>query len=77
MASGVMKLCEGCGRVKDEDNFYQYKDGSKMELCKQCFTIRMDAFDPSTFLWALEKCDIPYVEDYLKRFKFYFYISRM
>lgn len=63
MASGVMKLCEGCGRVKDEDNFYQYKDGSKMELCKQCFTIRMDAFDPSTFLWALEKCDIPYVEE--------------
>ena len=34
-----------------------------MELCKQCFTMRMDAFDPSTFLWALEKCDIPYVEE--------------
>ena len=63
MASGIMKTCEGCGRTKDEDNFYQYKDGSKMELCKQCFTMRMDAFDPSTFLWALEKCDIPYVEE--------------
>lgn len=62
MASGIMKMCGKCGRSIDEDNFYQNKDGSKMELCKKCFTMHMDAFDPDTFMWAIKQCDIPYIE---------------
>ena len=32
-----------------------------MDLCKKCYTMHMDAFDPQTFLWALEDCDVPYI----------------
>lgn len=63
MASGIMKLCDKCGKKIDEDNFYQYKDGSKMPLCKKCYTMHMDAFDTNTFLWALKECDVPYIEE--------------
>lgn len=63
MASGIMKTCEKCTRNIDEDNFYQLKDGQKMRLCKKCYTMHMDAFDPQTFLWALKECDIPYIEE--------------
>ena len=61
MSSGIMKICDKCGRNIDEDNFYQYKNGNKMDLCKKCYTMHMDAFDPQTFLWALEDCDVPYI----------------
>ena len=45
----------------DEGQFYTYKDGRKTELCKKCLTMHMNAFDESTFLWALEKMDVPYI----------------
>ena len=45
----------------DEGQFYTYKDGRKTELCKKCLTMHIDAFDESTFLWVLEKMDMPYV----------------
>lgn len=54
--------CEKCCRSMNEDNFYTYKDGSKTELCKKCLTMHIDNFDPSTFLWLLEKMDVPYIE---------------
>lgn len=43
-------------------NFYTYKDGTKTEMCKKCLTLHIDNFDPSTFLWLLEKMDVPYIE---------------
>ena len=44
-----------------ENNFYTYKDGTKTELCKKCLTMHIDNFNPDTFLWLLEKVDVPYV----------------
>ena len=53
--------CEKCSREMDEGQFYTYKDGRKTELCKKCLTMHVDVFDPSTFLWLLEKLDVPYI----------------
>lgn len=54
--------CEKCGRLMDEKNFYTYKDGKKTELCKKCLTMHIDCFNPDTFLWILQKMDLPYIE---------------
>ena len=53
--------CEKCRKTMDEDNFYTYKDGSKTELCKKCLTMHIDNYNPDTFLWLLEKMDVPYI----------------
>lgn len=53
--------CEKCGRTMNENQFYTYKDGRKTELCKKCLTMHIDNFNPDTFLWLLEKMDVPYV----------------
>ena len=53
--------CEKCGKSMDEGQFYTYKDGRKTELCKKCLTMHVNAYEPETFLWLLEKMDVPYV----------------
>lgn len=56
------KLCQKCGKMLDEDTqFYTYKNGGKTEMCKKCLTMHIDNWDPSTYLWLLEKMDVPYV----------------
>ena len=45
-----------------DTNFYQYKDGKKAELCKTCLTAHINNWEPETFLWLLEKFDVPYIE---------------
>lgn len=55
--------CEKCGKSIDGDNFYTYKDGRKTEFCKKCLTMHIDNFDPDTFLWLLEKMDVPYIPE--------------
>ena len=55
--------CQKCGKSMDEGQFYTYKDGRKTELCKKCLTLHIDNFDPSTFLWLLQKIDVPYVPE--------------
>ena len=45
----------------DEIKFYTYRDGTKTEMCKDCLTMHIDNFDPNTFLWLLEKMDVPYI----------------
>lgn len=58
------KICQKCGKMMDENlKFYTYKDGTKTEMCKNCLTMHIDNFDPDTFLWLLEKMDVPYVEE--------------
>lgn len=53
--------CDKCNKELEEVNFYKYRDGSYVELCKKCLTMHVDVFDPSTFLWLLEKLDVPYI----------------
>ena len=59
----MMCSCQKCGKSMDEGQFYTYKDGSKTELCKKCLTLHIDNFDPNTFLWILQKMDVPYVPE--------------
>lgn len=55
--------CEKCGKTMDEIQFYTYRDGRKTELCKKCLTLHIDNFDESTYLWLLQKMDVPYVPE--------------
>ena len=54
-------FCEKCNKEMEDSNFYTYKSGKKTELCKKCLTMHIDAFNESTFLWVLEKMDLPYI----------------
>ena len=56
-----MRYCSKCKKTMSNTNFYQYKDGSKCELCKACLTMHINNFEPDTFLWLLEKFDVPYI----------------
>ena len=55
--------CEKCGKTMDEGQFYTYKDGRKTELCKKCLTLHIDNFDEATYIWLLQKMDVPYVPE--------------
>lgn len=55
------KICEKCKKEMQDTNFYTYKNGQKFELCKSCLTMHVDNFDPDTFLWILEKADVPWL----------------
>lgn len=44
-----------------DTNFYTYKDGTKCELCKACLTMHINNFEPDTYMWLLEKFDLPYL----------------
>ena len=54
--------CSKCRKTMADSNFYTYKDGSKCELCKACLTMHINNWEPDTFLWLLEKFDVPYIE---------------
>ena len=56
------RYCNKCRRTMAESNFYTYRDGTKCELCKACLTMHVNNFDPETYLWLLEKFDVPYIE---------------
>lgn len=55
--------CEKCHKTMNENQFYTYKDGRKTEMCKKCMTMHIDNFNPDTFLWLLEKMDVPYIPE--------------
>lgn len=59
---GELRYCSKCRRTMDEKNFYQLKSGEKSELCKSCETMHINNFEPDTFMWILEKYDVPYIE---------------
>ena len=54
-------FCNKCLKTMDEGQFYTYHDGRKTELCKKCMTLHINNFDESTYVWLLEKMDVPYV----------------
>lgn len=56
------RYCSKCRKTMAQTNFYTYKDGNKCELCKSCLTMHVNNFEPETFLWLLEKFDVPYIE---------------
>lgn len=62
MSSSIRQVCSKCGRSKVLDDFFAYKSGEKDDICKACLLEHVDNGDPDTFLWILERYDIPYVE---------------
>lgn len=54
--------CQKCAKTMSDVNFYTYKDGTKAELCKSCMTMHINNWETETFLWLLEKFDVPYIE---------------
>lgn len=58
--------CEKCNKTHGEIEFYgtnnleKYPNG-KLNMCKKCATMHIDNFDPETYLWLIEECDVPYV----------------
>lgn len=58
-----VQVCVKCGKTKKSTDFYKMRDGSRCDMCKACLTMHIDNRQPDTFLWILEKFDIPYIED--------------
>lgn len=55
------KLCQKCGKMRDEAKyFYLTRQGERYDLCKDCLTMHINAFDEETFLWVLKALDFPY-----------------
>lgn len=68
MMSKDLFYCEKCNRTMNEKQFYgsnnleKYPDG-KLRQCKKCITMHVNNWDPDTYLWILQECDVPYVPD--------------
>ena len=41
--------------------FYKYRDGTRCELCKSCLTMHINNYEEDTYLWIMEKFDVPYI----------------
>lgn len=60
--------CEKCNRTMNSDQFYgsnnldKYSEG-KLKQCKKCITMHVDNFNPDTYLWILQECDVPFIPD--------------
>ena len=66
--SKEQRFCEKCKRTKNEDNFYTSNDlikypAGRLNICKDCITMHVDNWNPDTFLWILQECDVPYVPE--------------
>ena len=60
--------CEKCNRTMDDKQFYGSNDvekfpEGKLKLCKKCVSLHVDNFNPDTYLWILQDCDVPYIPD--------------
>lgn len=68
MATKQQFYCEKCNRTKDEGNFYQSNNRekypeSRLHQCKECLTMHVDNWDPNTYTWILQECDVPYIPE--------------
>ena len=58
--------CKKCNKTKRAEEFYgshnleKYPEG-KLDICKDDLTMHVDNWNPETYLWILEECDVPYV----------------
>ena len=62
------RYCNKCRATKNEDNFYKSNNLEKypegfLNQCKDCITMHVDNWEPETFMWILQECDVPYVPE--------------
>ena len=68
MAEKQQYYCKKCNRTMSDDQFYgsnnleKYPEG-KLDTCKKCITMHVDNWNPDTYIWILQECDVPYVPD--------------
>lgn len=55
------KYCPKCNSTLAVSAFYLLKTKEPSDLCKKCETLLVDPFEESTFIYLLEKYDVPYV----------------
>ena len=59
--------CEKCKRTMAGEQFYssnnleKYPNDGKLNQCKKCLTMHVDNFNPDSYVWILQECDVPYV----------------
>ena len=71
MAVGLSKqyYCEKCHKTMDGTQFYtsrnleKYPNDGKLNQCKKCITMHVNNWDPKTYLWILQECDVPYIPE--------------
>ena len=52
----------GADQFYGSNNLQKYPNG-KLDTCKKCITMHVDNFNPDTYMWILQECDVPYVPD--------------
>lgn len=68
-STGKTYYCEKCNRTMADDQFYssnnleKYPNDGKLNQCKKCITMHVDNWNPDTYLWILQECDVPYIPD--------------
>ena len=61
-------FCDKCKKTMRAEEFYgshnlvKYPNG-KLGQCKKCVTMHVDNFNPETFLWIIQDCDVPWVPE--------------
>lgn len=55
-------VCSKCGKPKRPADYFKLKNGQLCDMCKDCLCMYIDNQKPETFLWILEKFDVPYIE---------------
>ena len=60
--------CKKCNKTMAAEQFYgsnnleKYPEG-KLDICKKCLTMHVDNWNPDTYMWILQECDVPYVQE--------------
>ena len=66
--AGDQFYCKKCNRTMGADQFYgsnnleKYPEG-KLDSCKKCISMHVDNWNPESYLWILQECDVPYIAD--------------
>lgn len=66
MGEPEMAYCEKCQRTLARKNFYVSRNLEKypqgvLRQCKKCISMHVDNWNPDTYLWILQECDVPYI----------------
>lgn len=68
MAEKKTRFCAKCRKTMDTGQFYsswnleKYPEGFLNE-CKKCIAMHVDNFNPDTYTWILQECDVPYLPE--------------
>ena len=69
MEEKKLYYCEKCNKTMGGDQFYtsnnleKYKEDGKLPQCKKCITMHVDNWNPDTYMWILQECDVPYIPE--------------